>query len=737
MKIQNKNKKILLLAACGLLLWAAYDPVYSFLFTRKTPLHPLNYDLSAFELDFRALFLAGMAVFGILVVLFGMLAKNVIANHHRNEDQFKNLVNLSNDIITITDRDGKLSFVNDAACRILERKSNDVIGKSFMDFVHPEDKKKYLGKREEMEKLRTNTFIVENRFITKSGKAINALHTVRVLTDHNGAPVGTLGIARDITEGRRAEESLQKALARVKDDKARFESIFAAIDEGISIQTTDYRVLYQNQAHMLLCGRDTGGGHCYKAYNQTDSLCPGCPVEEAFKDGHVHRTEKEISNNGEVRFVEVIASPLMDASGKIVAGIEEVRDITACKRSEDKMRMFSVAIEEAIDGIQIADPDGNIVYSNKAIGSIYGYSHAELVGKHISELNADREFVMRSIVPTVRETGWWSGELMAVHKDGRTFPVRLSTLVVKSEQDRPIAMITSIQDMTERKQAEETMKQDHDQLTKLVEERSRELSITNEKLLREITDRGKMEQDLLKAQKLESLGILAEGIAHDFNNLLASIAGNISLAMLDIDPMNSSYRQLEGAKKASLKAQDLTSQLLTFSMGGDSAKKAVSVADLIRVVTGFAVRGSRIKFFFSLPEDLWLADADESQVSQVIHNLIINADHAMPRGGTVTISCENVVVAAPSKLPLSQGNYVRINVRDHGAGIQRDQLSKIFDPNFTTKKKGSGIGLAMAYTIVSQHGGHILAESDPGKGTTFIIYLPAVVSVASQKVLTQ
>ena len=579
-------------------------------------------------------------------VLFGMLAKNILADYHRNEEQFKNLVNLSNDIITITDRDGKLKFMNDAACRILERRPEDAIGKSFMEFVHPEDRKKYLGKREEMERLRTDTFIVENRFITKSGKAINALHTVRVLTDKKGAPVGTLGIARDITEVKRAEDSLHKAVARVNDDKARLESILSTIDEGISIQSTDFKVLYQNQAHMRIFGGNTGGDHCYQAYMHADSLCPGCPVEEVFRDGNVHTLEREISNNGEVRFIEIKASPLRDASGNIVAGIEEVRDITACKSSENKLRMFSVAIEEAVDGIQIVDLDGNIVYSNKAAGSIYGYSPEELVGRHISEMNADREFAMRVIIPKARETGRWSGELMAVHKDGRTFPVWLSTSVVKSEYGRPIAMITSLQDITERKQTEETMKQNHDQLMKLVEERTRELSSANEKLLKEITDRGKMEQELLKAQKLESLGILAGGIAHDFNNLLASIAGNISLAMLDIDPKNSSYRQLEGAKKASLRAQDLTLQLLTFSKGGDPVRKSVAIADLIREVTGFAVHGSRIKFFFSLPEDLWLADVDESQISQVIHNLLINADHAMPKGGTITISCENVVVAS-------------------------------------------------------------------------------------------
>jgi PAS domain S-box-containing protein len=724
MKIKE-NKKILISVVAGLLLWAAYQAVNSFSLPLGAYLNAPLFNLSDYELNFNALFLAGLAVFGVLAGLFGMLAKNILAKYRRNEEQFKNIVELSNDIITVTDRDGKLAFMNEAACRILERKPEEAIGSSFMEFVHPDDRKKIIAKREELAKLKSNTFMVENRFVTRSGKTITVLQSVRVLTDTKGAPIGTLGIARDITEGRRVEESMQKAAARVKDEKARLESILATIDEGISVQSPDFKVLYQNKAHQRIFGGDAGGGYCYQAFTHADSPCPGCPAAEMFKDGKTHRLEKEISQSGDVRILEIKASPLLDASGTIVAGIEEARDITALKSAEEKLRLFSVAIEEAIDGIQIVNLDGHIVYSNKAVGLIYGFSHEELVGKHISEMSADRELAERLIIPKARETGRWSGEFMAVHKDGRTFPLWFSTSVVKSEHGRPIAMISSLQDITERKQAEETMKQNHDQLMLLVEERTRELSSANEKLRKEIADRGKMEQDLLKAQKLESLGVLAGGIAHDFNNLLASIAGNISLALLDLDPKNIAYQQLEGAEKASLRAQDLTRQLLTFSKGGDPVKKVVAIGDLIREVTGYTIRGSRVKFFFSLPEDLWRAEADEGQISQVIHNLIINADHAMPKGGTITISCENAVVAAPSKLPLRQGNYVRVNVRDHGVGISQEHLSKIFDPYFTTKEKGSGLGLAMAYSIIMQHSGHIFAESEQGKGTTFIIYLPA------------
>jgi PAS domain S-box-containing protein len=733
MKRKTKNQKILYLVAGGFLLWVAYEAVNSFLFPHGAFLSYPPFDLSGYELNFRTLFLAGVAVFGFLAGLFGMLAKKILTKYRQNEERFRNIVELSNDIITVSDGDGKLSFMNAAAYRILERKPEEALGRSFMEFIHPEDRKTYLGKREELKKLRTDTFILEDRFLAKSGKAINVLHYVRELTDNKRGFVGTLSIARDITDGKRAEESMHKAIARVQDEKARLEYILSTIDAGISVQGPDFKILYQNQAHVNIFGGYTGGDHhCYRTYVHADSLCPGCPVDEVFKDGKIHRQEKEISINGEGRFIEIKATPLMDASGTIVAGIEEVRDITARKIAEDKLRMFSVAIEEAIDGIQIINLDGHIVYSNKAVELIYGFSHEDLVGKHFSEMSADREFAVRSIDPKVREAGRWSGELMAVHKDGRTFPIWLSLSIVKSEHGRPIAMISSIQDITERKQSEETMKHNHDKLMKLVEERTRELSGANEKLRREIADRENMEKELLKAQKLETLGILSGGIAHDFNNLLASIGGNISLVMQDLDPKSSAYQQLVGAEKASLRAQDLTRQLLTFSKGGDPVKKAVAMGGLIREITGFTVRSSRIKFFYSLPENLWPADVDEGQIGQVIHNLIINADHAMPKGGTITISCENVVIAAPSKLPLKQGNYVRINVRDHGVGIAQEQLSKIFDPYFTTKQKGDGLGLAMAYFIISRHGGHIYAESEMGKGTTFILYLPAASSEAVQ-----
>jgi PAS domain S-box-containing protein len=533
-------------------------------------------------------------------------------------------------------------------------------------------------------------------------------------------------ISKILVKQQQTGEELKKAITRVEEEKARSESIVAAIGDGICILDKNFRVLYQNQVHMNMAGGDRTGEYCYQVYSSIANICTGCPVEESFKDGRIHTLEKSLTLGSEVRTVEIKASPLRDPAGNIIAGIEAVRDITERKHVQEKLKLFSEAIEEAMDGVQIVDLDGLIIYSNKAVRELYGFSPEELVGKHVNEMNADPDFASRFILPRIMETGRWSGELMVKHKNGRTFPIWLSTSLVKDTQSNPIAMVGIIRDITERKQAEEILKRHREQLVKLVEERTAELTSANEKLRKEITDREKMEEELLKAQKLESVAILAGGIAHDFNNLLASILGNIGLAMLDIDRDHQAFKQLVGAEKASLRAQDLTRQLLTFSKGGAPVKKATDIGELVKESASFALRGSRVKYDFSIAGDLKLVDVDEGQMSQVIHNLVINADHAMPEGGTIAIRCRNISNEVYGSLPLREGGYVCISVEDHGVGIPKEHLPKIFDPYFTTKQKGSGLGLATTYSIVKKHGGTITVESELGVGTIFHVYLPAL-----------
>ena len=242
--------------------------------------------------------------------------------------------------------------------------------------------------------------------------------------------------------------------------------------------------------------------------------------------------------------------------------------------------------------------------------------------------------------------------------------------------------------------------------------------------IRDITEKRRMEEELQKAQKLESIGILAGGIAHDFNNLLTAILGNISLSKLYVPEGDRAYVKLEEAEKASLRARDLTQQLLTFSRGGAPVKKKISLAGIAREAAMFALSGARTTCRFDIADDLWPVEVDEGQISQVINNLILNADQAMPAGGVVEVRCENALVGADDPFSLPEGRYVVLSISDHGEGIPSEILPRIFDPYFTTKKSGKGLGLATVYSIVRNHDGHITVTSQPNQGTTFTLYLP-------------
>jgi len=247
-------------------------------------------------------------------------------------------------------------------------------------------------------------------------------------------------------------------------------------------------------------------------------------------------------------------------------------------------------------------------------------------------------------------------------------------------------------------------------------------------VFRDITQRQRDEAERRKAETLEQLGLLAGGIAHDFNNLLTAIIGNISLASLLLPPSHEMGERLTDAKNASLRARDLAQQLLTFARGGAPIKKTTSIGKLIQDTVSFSLRGSHNRSEFQFGADLWPAEIDHGQISQVIANLVVNADQAMPNGGGLHVQCENFSYQSDTEMnipDLLPGDYIRIRIRDEGVGIPEASLKRIFDPYFTTKPKGSGLGLATTYSIVKNHNGLITVESEVHMGSTFTVYLPA------------
>jgi len=244
--------------------------------------------------------------------------------------------------------------------------------------------------------------------------------------------------------------------------------------------------------------------------------------------------------------------------------------------------------------------------------------------------------------------------------------------------------------------------------------------------LEDLTERRLAEDNRHRIDKLESVGLLAGGIAHDFNNLLAGILGNVSMARMVAPGDAKLQKYLANAEKASTRAADLTRQLLTFSKGGAPVKKRVAPGGLIRESATFAMRGAEVACVFDLAEPLWSCEVDEGQISQVIGNLIINAVQAMPSGGTITVAATNVILGGNNQSLLPPGPYLAIAIRDQGVGIPKDLLPKIFNPYFTTKQGGNGLGLATAFSILKKHEGTLQVASEAGRGSTFTLFLPAL-----------
>ncbi len=243
-------------------------------------------------------------------------------------------------------------------------------------------------------------------------------------------------------------------------------------------------------------------------------------------------------------------------------------------------------------------------------------------------------------------------------------------------------------------------------------------------VVRDITESVRLMQERVRGSKLESLGVLAGGIAHDFNNVLTAVVGNIALARNDETLSRETATYLEEAERACLRARTLTHQLLTFSRGGDPVKRPMYLGPLVDATVRFAVSGSNVRYSVDVAPDLWAVEADEGQIEQVVHNIVLNAKQAMPRGGKVTVACSNVRLPTGPDASGPPRRFVHIAISDQGVGIPSENLERIFDPYFTTKTSGTGLGLAVSHAVIKNHGGTLRVESAIGSGTVFHIYLP-------------
>ncbi|MFH1532688.1 MAG: ATP-binding protein [Pseudomonadota bacterium] len=375
-----------------------------------------------------------------------------------------------------------------------------------------------------------------------------------------------------------------------------------------------------------------------------------------------------------------------------------IRDITARKRAElalgAERERLAVTLRSIGDGVITTDIDGRITLLNRVAEELTGWTSEEALGSPLTEvfriINERTRATCENPVEKVLRTGLVVG--LANH----------TALVARDGTERLIA----------------------DSGAAIRDPRSQVIGVVL--VFRDVTEQSRLEVELQRIGKLDSIGILAGGIAHDFNNLLTSILGNVALSRMYLDPHTRAQELLEKAERAILRAKDLTLQLLTFARGGAPVRQATSIRGIVRESASFALSGSSVLCEYDIPPDLDPADVDPGQLSQVIHNLVLNAVQAMPDGGRVEIACRNHQAHDGDGLPLAPGAYLRISIRDDGPGIPSDQVAQVFDPYFTTKDRGSGLGLAVAHAIVSKHDGHIRLDSQQNRGTTVEIYLPAV-----------
>ena len=382
-----------------------------------------------------------------------------------------------------------------------------------------------------------------------------------------------------------------------------------------------------------------------------------------------------------------IAALARDING-MLKGIEESRRELA----ESEFRYRSI-VENTRDVIMLTRPDGTISYVSPACRDVLGYTQEDLTDCRPSIAHPGDETRVQQILERAMAGESGSGfEYRVVTKDGAVKRISHSWSPIFSGG----------------------------RITTLVS------------VIRDITERCRMEEELIKAHKLETVGILAGGIAHDFNNILTAVWGYLSLAKAAARSSREVTELLVEAEKAAARARDLTQQLLTFSRGGAPVRRALPLGPLLRDSAGFALSGSNVTCEISLPDTLWPVEADEGQLHQVINNLVLNAVQSMPQGGRIRIAARNVRAGSVEGLKLPGRDYVMFSVRDEGIGIPAEHLGKIFDPYFTTKQRGSGLGLSISYSIVKKHDGTITADSALGAGTTFSVYLPAAEEAAFQ-----
>ena len=589
-------------------------------------------------------------------------------------------------------QDKRFRLVNPEMSRITGYSQKELLKMDPMEMVHPEDRA--MVEENTMKMLKgERTTPYKFRSITKDGKIKWIMQKVAPIELSRKKAV--IGNFMDITRGKEAEQQL-------KETKETLQKILDASPIGI-VLAEDRIIKWANKEMVKLFGYERVEDFvnlpakiCYASEEEYKKA--GNLLYEALKKKEIAETEVLFKRKDGSHFWGLLRLAAFDPNHPEKRIIAIVVDITEKKRLIEELfhekELLRISLMSIGDGVICTDTEGRITLINKTAEELTGWKREEAIGKPISEVfYIVNEFTKQRCedpVKKVLETGRVVGlanHTVLITKDGKERVLADSGAPIKDKKGNIIGVVL---------------------------------------VFRDITEQRFLEKEMQRLERLEAVGVLAGGIAHDFNNLLMGMLGNINLIKIQLDPENGVYKYIEELERVVIQAKSLTQQLLTFSKGGSPVKKPTNLKDLIQKTTCFVLSGSNIETKFDIPDELSPANVDEAQIGQVISNIVINARQAMPAGGRLVIKAEEVNVSDQQIPSLKPGHYIKLTIRDTGIGIPKEYISRIFDPYFTTKQKGSGLGLTVVYSIIKNHNGYITVDSELGKRTTFEIYLPSV-----------
>jgi PAS domain S-box-containing protein len=612
----------------------------------------------------------------------------------RSEKEKSVILDAMSELVAYQDLEHTVLWTNRSAAAYVNEKQEKLIGRKCYEI--------WVGREKECDicpaaKAIETGNMHRDKITTQDGRIW--IITGYPIKNETGEIAGVVVVTADMTKREQAEEELRNS-------RNMLQSVLDTIPSGVFWKDRDS--IYRGANRTWLAW--TGLKSSEEVIGKSDYELPWSKKEEAdsFREDDKRVMESGIAkydiiepysrSNGIRAWAKTNKVPLRDKEGHIIGILGTSEDITERRRAESALResesRYRAFFEKGSDGVVILAPDTTrpIEFNDQACRQL-GYSREEFAQLQMSDIDVKEKAEETKVhFQELVHKGYDDFETLQRTKQGEIRHVHVKAQVIEI-MGNPVCHC----------------------------------------IWRDITEHKGMEEEILKTEKLESLGILAGGIAHDFNNILTTILGNVSMAKDQAAPKSEIFELLSEAETASKRAQTLTKQLLTFAKGGMPVKETASFGDIIRESSLFVTHGSRSGCEFSIAEDLWPVEVDVGQISQVINNIVINANQAMPEGGLIKIKAENLIIDEGNEWQIKPGRYVRMFVKDEGIGISKKHLSKVFDPYFTTKQEGSGLGLSTTYSIIKKHDGHMDVESRLGIGTIFHVYLPAIEKTPPEK----